>query len=183
MKRRLAATGALLVAGLLLAAVIVLVMRGPGRAPESWQIALETYLAHKDETAGETWVPAGTQRATAPTVFDVSTSSVTYGRGVYYRTDATYIRETPTPGVFGLSPRMSRRPVPYPPTEIWCAVLDPGQGGSGPSHGASRVIFVARHQDLYNAAWIVHEAEELPLSRDLLADLAELGCASILERH
>jgi hypothetical protein len=183
MKRRLAAMSVVLVVGLLLAALVFLVVRGPGRAPERWQTALETYLAHKDETAGETWVLAATQQATAPSVFDVSTSSATYGRGVYYRTDATYIRETPTPGVFGLSPRMSRRPVPYPPTEVWCAVLDPGQGGSGPSHVASRVIFVALHQDLYNAAWIVHETEELPLSRDLMADLAELGCVSIVERN
>jgi len=182
MKRRLAAMSVVLVAGLLLAALVFLVMRGPGRAPETWQTALEMYLAYKDETVGETWVPAGTQKATAPTVFDVSTSSVTYGRGVYYWTDATYIRETPTPGVFGLPPKMSRRPVPYPPTEVWCAVLDSGQGGSGPSHVTSRVIFVALHEDLYNAAWIVHEVEELPLSRDLMVDLAELGCASILER-
>jgi hypothetical protein len=141
-----------LVAGLLLAALIFLVVRGPGRAPESRRTALETYLVYKDETVGETWVLAGAQQATAPTVFDVSTSSVTYGRGVYYRTDATYIRETSTPGAFGLSPKMSRRPVPYPPTEVWCAVLDPGQGGSGPSHVVSRVVLVALHQDLNNAA-------------------------------
>ena len=45
---------------------------------------------------------------------------------------------------------------------------------------ASRLVFVALHQDLYNAAWVVHEAEEPPLGSDSEADLAELGCASIL---
>jgi len=179
MKRRMAAMSVVLVAGLLLAALVFLVVRGPGRAPESWQTALEMYLAYKDETAGETWLPAGTQQSAVSTVFDDSMSLATYGRGVYYRTDATYVRETPTPGLFGLSPRMSRRPVPYPPTKVWCVLLNPGRGESG----SSRVIFVALHQDLYNAAWIVHETEELPLSRDLMADLAELGCASILESN
>jgi hypothetical protein len=106
--------------------------------------------------------------------------TVTYGKGTFYRSDARYVRRTPTPGLFGLSTRMSLRPLPYPPTEVWCVLLRLGNGESGSSNVASRVVFVVLHQDLYNAAWVVHEAEMLSLSSDLEADLAELGCASVL---
>ena len=45
---------------------------------------------------------------------------------------------------------------------------------------ASRLVYVALHQDLYNAAWIVHEADVLPVDPDTARDLAALGCASVL---
>jgi hypothetical protein len=70
MKRRLAVVGAVIVAGLLIAALVFLVIRGPGRAPETWHTAFEMYLAHKDETIGAARGPITSHRAPDPTVFD-----------------------------------------------------------------------------------------------------------------
>lgn len=184
MKRRLAVLSTVLVSGVLFVVLVVLVLCGPGRAPETWQTALERYLDYQAEIAGNVWAPVAADSASDPVVFDASMSLVSYGRGVVYQTDATYARETPTPGVFGVSPRLSRRPVLYPPTTVWCVLLSPGDEASGASCTmlAERIVFVALHQDLYNAAWIVHEAEVLPLSSDFKADLVSLGCEEIAAR-
>jgi hypothetical protein len=47
-------------------------------------------------------------------------------------------------------------------------LLGSGQG--------NRVIFVALHQDLYNAYWLVHDAKNPWPGDALQAQLAEVGC-------
>jgi len=96
---------------------------------------------------------------------------------MFYQVDTMVPQATPTPGVFGLSPRLSRKPVPYPPSDLVCVVLEDIAEDAMPS----RLVYVALHQDLYNAAWIVHEADVLPVDDDTKGDLAVLGCAPVLE--
>jgi len=99
-----------------------------------------------------------------------------HGRGVFYQVDAVVPQATPTPGVFGLSPELSRKSVPYPPRELVCVMLE----ATGEDAPPARLVYVALHQDLYNAAWIGHEADVLPVDPDTARDLAALGCASVL---
>ena len=97
MKRRLAVVVAVLVAGLLVAALVFPVTRGPGRAPETWKSALEMYLVHENESVGEALGTVTAHSAPIPTVFDASMRTVTYGRGIYYQSDVRYVHETLRP--------------------------------------------------------------------------------------
>ena len=97
--------------------------------------------------------------ATRPGNFTPQMSKATFGSGPYYRTTFS---DRP-------SADQGSRALPFPPVEVWCALLR--QSDSTPP----RVVFYAQHQDLYNADWIVHEptAQTLP---ELNASLAAIGC-------
>ena len=114
-------------------------------------------------------------------------SGATFGNGAYYQT------------TYG---RAGRMPLPYPPREVWCAWLSgvstaylsenrlmasiSGQSfhslTSAASNtqgmsGATRLVFLALHEDWYNADWIVHEPRlGLPIG-DWLAEISAVGCA------
>ena len=42
------------------------------------------------------------------------------------------------------------KPLPYPPTQLWCVQVEDGTAGS--DH-----LLLALHEDLYVARWLVHE--------------------------
>lgn len=111
-------------APLLLALAIGLALARPG-LPIAAQNALDDYLAQQNgalhlETA---------QPAAHPQALVSALSRASYG-GSYYFADGG-------------------RPVPYPPTEVWCVTL----AGAG----EQRTLFVAQHEDMYVGTWLVHE--------------------------
>lgn len=169
MRRYVIVGGVALAVGLLIAIMSIVVLMSPGRRPETWQTALYTYLGYKGEVEARSLRVVTSERATSPERFDAGLSAVSYGQSNYYDIAVDYHPETPTPGVFGLSPAMSRRPVPYPPQEVWCVWVEEA--------GAPRLVFVNRHEDLYNAAWIVHEGEMPPFSAEFEAGVTGLGCS------
>jgi hypothetical protein len=98
--------------------------------------------------------------ARQPVAFSAEMSGPVYGDSPFFRTDVRYTRE--------ITGQAGARTLPYPPTELSCVLLDSAQGRS--------VVFVARHSDLYNAEWLVHEARNPWPSPALSAQLAALGC-------
>ena len=86
-------------------------------------------------------------------------SQTTFGSGVIFHTRL----------VSPSSDYQSSNPLPYPPVELWCAQLHPA-GASAPL-----VLFIAQHEDLYNADWIVHQSSASSLAA-LNSDLEQLGC-------
>jgi hypothetical protein len=62
------------------------------------------------------------------------------------------------------------RPLPFPPEEVWCVLL--GRGSQATSSG---VVFVALHQDIHNADWVVHETAGDPFSPDSLNAASAIG--------
>jgi len=62
------------------------------------------------------------------------------------------------------------RPIPYPPTEVWCVLLKLA------SEDAYSVVFANLHMDMYNAQWIIHEGEKAPFTQGFLEHVASLGC-------
>jgi hypothetical protein len=170
MRRYVIVGGVALAVGLLMAILSIVVLLSPGRTPETWQTALYTYLGYASAVEGGRFQVIESEQAGSPELFVAEMSIATYGEGTYYGVEADYVAETPTPGVFGLSPRLSRRPIPYPPREVWCVWLADDED--------VRLVFVNRHQDLYNAAWIVHIGAALPLSPELEAQVTKLGCTT-----
>ena len=68
-------------------------------------------------------------------------SGVTSGSNWYFGT--TY-------GTTGVPGNPASRPAPFPVSDLWCAILT--NGGSQP-----RTVLLAEHEDMYVAAWVMHE--------------------------
>ena len=158
-----------------IAAITALFAAMPARS-EPKQVAISRYLAQRMQVTGQPQRVASEVRAACPQTLDASMSAATFGSGVYYRTTFSCAgAPTPAPASvqtvqLELDAGDRLRPLPYPPREVWCIWLEPPEGTRRP------VVLVARHQDLYNAEWVVHE----PLSETdgASALLLALGCDS-----
>ena len=62
----------------------------------------------------------------------------------------------------------SRRAIPYPVDNLWCVYLDSGQ--------TLEVVYLALHEDMYNAGWLVHEGPAPTADPETVAILTEIGC-------
>ena len=167
---------------LAVALVVSLLAYKPG-PPDKVVTAVYAYLRYWNSLSQ----PAGAVRqivhAARPWNLTPQVSKATFGNSVYYQTTYGYntpggvgsrATATPWPREFS-SQRNAVRPLPFPPVDVWCVLLR--QAGEA-SPGA---VFVAQHQDLYNADWILHEpaAESLP---ELSAILSSVGCDLALDR-
>ncbi len=175
MQRRLIViTGVAGVAMLLVAVLMVGMLFSPGRQVATWETALQAYLDYKVNVDGVSLTVVETERATSPQDFDKSMGGVTYGDDAFYDTRITYRPAMPTPSVPGLAPSQPKRPIPYPPKDVWCVLLAPDPM----DEAGDRLVFSALHQDLYNAAWIVHE---VPSDTFMETELRALGCNTIAD--
>jgi hypothetical protein len=99
-----------------------------------------------------------------PGRFTAAMSGDVYGSGDYFHVDMPY-----SYGTVVSQTGSSSRPLPYPPEQLACALLN---SNNGPS-----VVFVALHGDDYKAAWFVHQARYAWPSDELRAQLDAIGCA------
>lgn len=132
--------------------------------------ALEAYLTGRQQRSGVTFTLLDAVRATRPQVLVASARGSSYGASAYYRTLDT-IAPTSEPFSGDID---SHRPIPDPPQEVWCVLLE---GRPNSELRVRDVVFVALHEDLYNAGWLVHESGQD--ARDSL--LTEIGCASLYD--
>jgi hypothetical protein len=171
MKRSLVIVLVAICTALLGAGLITAVALSPGWQTETWEAALQRHLAYLEAMRGEQWRVVASEQATVPSAFTPDLSLQTYGEATTLALDIVYGGATPTPTVLGLPDKTSsRRPIPYPPETVHCVWL---------RHEASEttaLVFVNLHQDLYNAAWIVHSAGTAPVEAHILANLKALGC-------
>lgn len=105
--------------------------------------------ARLNSQLGDRWVNQvreAPEPAARPWRFTEAQSSSAHGTSAHFLTE-----EATGPGLSAL---------PYPPVELWCIRY----GSIEPS----RTLYLARHEDLYNADWILHEADD--------AVRQEVGC-------
>jgi hypothetical protein len=171
------------------------------RSPAPWEIELGRYRAYQAIVSGSTVTVESSLRAKKPWEFDHTMSGMVLGDSVHYYTDIRYremSRQDPDLSVappgnvvsytllgarVDYSPPVriagagmdGRMPLPFPPTEVWCVLLDvqPLTEEAAPEHA---IIFVAQHRDIYNADWLVHEGETAPFSPALVESLSRIGC-------
>ena len=123
--------------------------------PPEWRAGLDRYVAYKPASSGEAITVQRVERARKPWEFSQDMSSSVFGDGLYFRPDYTFDGEY----VGG----NGRRPLPFPPEEVWCILLEQAPEERGAGEATYSVVFVALHQDLYTASWILHEwANDLP---------------------
>ncbi len=147
--------------------VLILFLLYAEQQPPAWQTELEKYIAYKERGSPLLITELVAVRSGRPWRFTGDTNFIVYGDTPYYITDNTYQS--------GPDRRFSRMPLPYPPEELWCVLLKIGPSYA-PSFSKYQLVLVARHQDLYNADWVIHEAILPPSSPELKQTLSRVGC-------
>ncbi|MFN2201084.1 MAG: hypothetical protein ACK2UO_07745 [Caldilineaceae bacterium] len=151
----LALTAAVAMTGIAVVLIVLPVRSSPRMA------AVSRYLAYQQQYAGVVLRTERQSKALSPEALLSSVGGATFGTGIYYRTDYSaradgYLDQDAAFGETLLSrPDVpdGLRPLPYPPQEVWCVWLD--QISSAPA-GTERIVLAARHEDLYNAEWVIH---------------------------
>lgn len=148
----------------------------PGRV----ELAVYSYLtslARRGDTVQQI------AHASRPWSFTPQMSRVTFGSRVYYET--TYDDQasggwnlpataTPWPNEMP-SKSKGLRPLPFPPVDLWCVALRRADLTS------PIVVFVAQHQDMYVAEWVLHEPPS-ENAEELRVILSSVGCDVALDR-
>jgi hypothetical protein len=120
--------------------------------PTDWQQALAEYTTYCHDSLDQEIVVTSIERARQPDRFSADQSRTVFGDGVYYGYGS----------------------LPYPPDKVWCALVERKHISSHRTR--VQVLFVALHQDLHNADWVVHEGETEPFSQPFLEGLGRMGC-------
>lgn len=195
MKRTWMVFTTLALAVVLIGGLILALARSPGRNPETWEDITQSYIKHRGWTLGQQVIIEQAVQARTPSHFTPEMNFHTYGGALcYYAVDETsdsypstrsvpYLASDLTTGTllnpYSNSPYSSTttgsgfrtsRPIPYPPTEVWCVLLKLA------SEDTYSVVFANLHQDMYNAQWIIHEGEKAPFSQAFLDRVASFGC-------
>ena len=179
---RLLRIALVILAPLVLVIVVALSAYKPG-PPDKVVTAVHGYLRYQESSSQQAGAVQQIMHAARPWNLTPLMSKATFGNSVVYQTTTNY----DVPGSFGLratatpwprefpSQRHALRPLPFPPVDAWCVLLRQ-TGDASPG-----VVFVAQHQDLYNADWILHEpnAESRP---ELNAIFSSVGCDLVLDR-
>ncbi|MGD2157633.1 MAG: hypothetical protein PVG14_07685 [Anaerolineales bacterium] len=162
----------LLIPILTFSALILVLIIMELRSPPTWQTTLNNYLTYLNSYAKEPATLESVTKASKPWNFSSQMRSITYSDSLIFQTinfsqkpDEQFI----TFAILTVEPpKDQRKPLPFPPKEIWCVRLNLGN--------ASRVVFLALHEDLYNADMVVHEVPKEIGQQSLLKTLTKIGC-------
>jgi hypothetical protein len=163
MKRTWIVFVTLIMAIVLIGVLVLALARSPGRHTVTWRSIVTSYIEYQGW--GKQVTIAQAVKARAPYNFTKELNLFTYGEAPYYMVNETS------------SSYNGSRPIPYPPKEVWCVLLQQQTSGND----TFSLIFANLHEDMYMAEWIVHqcecsESEPPPLSQAFLDDIASLGC-------
>lgn len=153
-------------------AAIFVISYQPG-LPTDAQEELDGYLLYLQGQRGVRPNVVQVNEASVPGQFKAEMSQSSYSNSPYYR--STYGYQSPRPQSAAAQESViiqenddSRRAIPYPVENLWCVYLDSGQ--------FLEVVFLALHEDIYNAAWLVHEGLTSVADPGTVANLTEIGC-------
>jgi hypothetical protein len=164
---RIVLLAGVLLALVLIAIVVAIVLPDRRGIPSGTQSALEAYLSYASSTRSQILTVDQVRKAAYPGRLNSSMSYDSLGDSAYYRTSISYTHDAPA----------GPMPLPYPPEQVWCALVVLGPGGAtGDSQAARGVVFVALHQDIYNADWVVHEAAPDVFSERSFEVAGAIGC-------
>lgn len=130
--------------------------------PAGVQDRLDQYAA-SSHAGGEVTIHHAV-RARRPWNFAEKMSHLVLGDSVYYQTDQPLTWKQAS----------GPMPLPYPPKELWCILVEERDAGSGEL--TPTALFVALHMDMYSADWLVHTAPKGLAPSELAGILNWLGC-------
>jgi hypothetical protein len=144
-----------------LAVVVAAGIPEKAAAPAEVQTRLDQYIAHL--FSPEIAAVRLAERAKKPWNFRQGMSHAVFGGGVHFQADRG---------------RTGGLPLPFPPRELWCVVLEREDNSTDNSRsGASyAVVFVGLHMSMYEADWMVHEGDGDLSSPEFRRTLSMIGC-------
>jgi hypothetical protein len=148
---------------LLLIALLVFPLTTYLAEPPAWREQLDRYLAFQAASQSVQMTVLATSHASEPWQFTTDLGGNTIADSSFFATDLRYSSEGQGVNI-----------MPYPAAGVWCVLLR-REGSS--TRGRRQVVFLAMHENLYNADWIVHEGAWEPFSPQFVAGLARIGCA------
>jgi hypothetical protein len=128
------------------------------RQTPAWQAKLDQYLAFLKESGPHSYKVLSIATAASPANFTPTMSAESYSESVIFQTTHTQDAEY----------TVSLQPMPYPPHEVVCVLLN--------IDNQQQLVYVALHDSLYNADWIVHVSPEYWGSLALKNQLDSIGC-------
>ena len=143
---------------LLVIGVMVALLLLTNRQPPKWKTALDQYLTYLRSTGQPSYQLVSAVSASLPANFTPLMSAESFSDSVIFQTDLN----TNDPSSAGT------QPIPYPPDQVWCVLLKDG--------GQQHVVYIALHNSLYNADWIVHTSADPWGSSELQNSLDRLSC-------
>jgi hypothetical protein len=158
-----------------------------------WQLELNQYIAYQASPSDPPINIQRTIQASLPWQFRANMSAGTFSDCLNFQTNYCYNRDDYIPSPPLLFPPgeikgqtdifnnpdeiFSSAPLNFPPEEVRCALLTKISNGEK----TDWVVYIAKHQDLYNADWIVHESSRGIADPQLRVDLADIGCDRLME--
>ncbi len=141
--------------------VPILMLYKPG-LPDSGRQILELYINYSVAAHQNPIQVQQVTQASNPRALTAEMSAASFGDRSYFITS----HDLNANKITGDSLRL----LPFPPRELWCARLTQLQN-------ASRIVFIAEHEDLYKAVWVVHETADDSPADAITNILTQVGCA------
>jgi len=160
MRRAIILTFPLLLATTLLVALLIAIRMN---RPPDWQLELDKYVEYKDSFSSGTTAVQLVERASRPWNISRGMSHAVFGDSPYYQTDYGYSGEKRHGGP---------RPLPFPPEDVWCVLLERDRN----EETTYAIVFVAEHQDLYNADVVMHEGASDLSTQAFVEGISRIGC-------
>lgn len=155
-KRNLIVIPLLVIVGLIIALLVVDSLQTPG-----WKLALNHYISYLRETGHPEFRLQSSAIAAQPGNFTFNMSTESFSESIIFQT--TYNTNAQL--------AVDLAPMPYPPDEVVCALL---KGDT-----QQQLVYIALHNSLYNADWIVHISPDPWGSPAIQSSLDLLGCTLI----
>jgi hypothetical protein len=111
----------------------------------AWRVKLNHYISYLRETGHPSYHVESSASANQPANFTSTMSAETFSDTLLFQTSSN------------INPSFSAElePMPYPPEEVMCVLLHDGT--------QLQLVYVALHNNLYNADWLVHSLTKLTL--------------------
>lgn len=142
--------------------------------PPVWQGAIDRYLDYRSTSGAQRLQVSAAVKAIRPSAFGPEMSLGAFGNSAYYRTEPNDRPDSGQEESRGLQPGYQRedrrRALPYPPKSVWCVIVE------APGGGEKQLLYVAEHQDLYNADLVVHEGPKSSTLEGLNDQASRIGC-------
>jgi hypothetical protein len=132
--------------------------------PPDWQLELDQYVEYEDSLSSGMTTVQLVDRASKPWNFSRDMSHAVFGDSPYYQTDYNY------------GGRRGPRPLPFPPEDVWCVLLERDHN----AETTYAIVFVAEHQDLYNADVVIHEGASDLSDQSFTESISVIGCDLVL---
>jgi hypothetical protein len=143
---------------IVIAGVITALLLLDSRHEYAWEDNLEHYLIYLRATGQPSYQLVSAVPSSKPANFTPQMSDQSFSDSIAFQTSQ----------ISGSEYAASLQAMPYPPAELWCLLLKDGH--------QEQLIYMALHNNLQNADWVVHIPSDPWGSLQLQSNLQNLGC-------